>query len=62
MVKATLNNVIGPFVPEDWLTLKMLKSSIDYMKNTDSSKYSLNIKQEKEVFNYILTTYQEKAA
>lgn len=56
------NNVIGPIIPEDWLTLGMLKKSIDYMNKVDHNKYRLNIKQEQEVFDYILGNYMERAA
>lgn len=56
------NNVIGPIVPEDWLTLGMLKKSIDYMNKVDHSKYRLNIKQEQEVFDHILGIYTKAVA
>lgn len=52
-----MGEVVGPFKPEDWLTLGMLKRSIDYMCEIDRTKYSLNIKKEKEVYDYILDSY-----
>lgn len=60
MEKRTLltNNVIGPITPEDWLTLSMLKQSINFMLRKDRDKYRLNIKQEQEVYDYILGNYK----
>lgn len=52
-----MGKVIGPFSIEDWLTLSMLKQSINYMTKIDSHKYSLEIKGEKEIFDHILDTY-----
>lgn len=53
-----MGTVIGPFKPEDWLTLGLLKRSIEYMIATNATKYSLNIKKEQEVYNYILDEYR----
>lgn len=56
-----MGEVVGPFKVEDWLTLGMLKRSIDFMSNIDRHKYKTNIDKEKEVYDYILDGYRNSA-
>lgn len=55
------NNVIGPFEAADWLTLRMLRESIKFMKTRDISKYQIAINKEQEVYNIILKSYMPPA-
>lgn len=49
--------VIGPFDPADWLTLKMLRGSVAWMKKQPTNKFELGIKKEQSLFKHILSSY-----
>lgn len=41
--------VMGPYDAGDWLTMKMLKEAVAYMKAKDPVKYSVSIAKEKSL-------------
>jgi hypothetical protein len=45
-----MGKVYGPFDAGDWLTLKMLRSNIAWMKETNQTKYAMAIKKETSLF------------
>lgn len=52
------NNVIGPISPVDWLTLKMLKESIEYSQRNGDD---IALNKERNTFKYILSSVKHAA-
>jgi hypothetical protein len=53
--------VIGPIKEYDWLTLRMLLSSIHWMlDNNNNSRFERAIKKEKELYKEYLTKYVKR--
>lgn len=51
-------NTIGPIPIEDWRTMSLLKSSIDYYKdNNYTGKYNMALKKEGEIYKDYLKRY-----
>jgi hypothetical protein len=40
--------------PDNWLTLKFLKESLDFLSKRNNEKDRLNIKRQKELFKHFL--------
>lgn len=53
-----MGQVIGPIDPASWLTLKMLKASIEYDKeHNENGDRTLSIKKEKSIYKEILDPF-----
>lgn len=48
------SNVIGPISADDWYLLRMLKESINYMKEVGNPKYAINIRRQQKTYDYAL--------
>lgn len=46
--------VIGPISPDEWYTLRQLKSSIKWYKRKDPSRFKLAIDKESSTFNSMM--------
>lgn len=55
-----MGTVAGPFSPDDWYTMKMLKEDIAYLKKNGKDKpdYAIAVKQTEE----LLSEYLQKQA
>jgi hypothetical protein len=51
------NVVIGPIAKQDWLDMRLLNSSVKWMKQTDLVRYSPCIKKEINLYNEYLDKY-----
>lgn len=62
--KEKKGKLIGPFPIEDWITLKRLRRSLEYMNEDPVRKanYSEAIKKEGKAYRAILNWYIKKAA
>lgn len=47
--------IYGPYDFEDWITMKMFKQSLDWMKKEDPVKYDLAIKKETQQLRLFYT-------
>jgi hypothetical protein len=52
-----MNKVIGPIKKEHWITLLMLKESIEDYKKRDINKYKVAIEKESIIYRDILNDY-----
>jgi hypothetical protein len=53
-----MGQVIGPISPEDWITLRQLRSSMNwYKQERDNNKYGTAYAKEKGWFDAILKPY-----
>lgn len=51
------NNVIGPIPLDDWYLMRMLRESINHMKETNPSKYRLAIDSHSKTYKYTMKEY-----
>lgn len=52
-----VDNIIGPFSPDDWFCLRQIRESVRWMKDKDTERYRLQINKEKDIYKGILKEY-----
>lgn len=55
--------ILYRFLPEEWLTLKMLKEDVELMRSRNSDgRFDIAINKQKSLFDYIKNSKRKEAA